>query len=368
MKNRLFYMGLGFSLVLLAGCSSDNNEAIDSNVPSAFRVDIPSAISQNSSLKAVVGDTLTGNEIYAHLNNFIYLGDASAELVEDIIISIRKYGLNEPMTFSYVSDEDQRTKKVTVEDNLTFEEQTWEHLLTVTDAATESETDGGKALQVFWNETPMEGIALLKPYNWDRSGVTNSEKTIFRVDYSEKELNNYSAHMIVTIYGWEETLTDRFHMDNLKMFVGKDGERIDVFGNSNHPDAWLFLDEPVGFNWAFVASGIESANIGVAQVGLPPSQLNETSHVILLETYSIKNVFSSQIREYFYQIFGIFPDQESINHYLQNTEAPGFFNQTGFIQGGTAPSADYDALVNALESLTPYNPYSVSNLELNFKE
>jgi len=302
------------------------------------------------------------------LNNFIYLGDAAAEVVEEIIKAIRVYGLSKPMNFSYTSDDDGRTKKVVVIDNASFEGVIWQHQLTIVDAASENNADGGIGLQVFWNTKPTLGIAMLRPHHWDRSETQNMDSTLYRIDYSEAGNNIYEATMTVSIYKWDLNLSDRFHMDNLMMFVGKAGDRIDVVGNSNHPDAWLFLQEPKSFNWAFVASGSASKNIGVAEVGLPPSQLNETRREVLLETYSLQNVFTSQIREYVYQTYGVYPDAATVASYLTNTEAPGFFNSGGFVQGGTSPSNEYDVLVSNIQGLVPYNPHSISNLTLNFKQ
>ena len=56
-----------------------------------------------------------------------------------------------------------------------------------------------------------------------------------------------------------------------------------------------------------------------------------------------------------------------LNAWLTNTEAPGFFNRHGFIQGGEAPSEDYLPLVRRISELTPYNPAEIASLEINFK-
>ncbi len=64
--------------------------------------------------------------------------------------------------------------------------------------------------------------------------------------------------------------------------------------NSNHPNAYLWQSE-MWFNWAFVAAGQLETDIGVAEVGLPPSDLNSDSREEILGTYSLKNVFTNQI-------------------------------------------------------------------------
>ena len=58
---------------------------------------------------------------------------------------------------------------------------------------------------------------------------------------------------------------------------------------------------------------------------------------------------------------------EVINAWLTNTEAPGYFNEGGFIQGGTAPSDEYLPLVDRIALLAPYNPSMIASLEINFQ-
>jgi hypothetical protein len=137
---------------------------------------------------------------------------------------------------------------------------------------------------------------------------------------------------------------------------------VDVYGNSNHPNAVLFTGTP-GLDWAFIASGNDSQNIGVAEVGLPPNSLDETDRTVLLKDYSIKHVFTNGI-------LAVWPglDQASLDAYLANTAAPGYFNDTvGFVSGGASPGAQYDGLVLRLDNLSPYNPKDISELNISFR-
>jgi hypothetical protein len=122
-----------------------------------------------------------------------------------------------------------------------------------------------------------------------------------------------------------------------------------------------------GFSWSFVASGFDSQNIAVAEVGLPPSNLDQSDRNVLLKEYSIKNVLTEQINEWFVDHFGIHPDSSDLASYLKNADAPGFFADRGFIQGGVAPGDEYNDLVNTINQLSPFNPKSVNELEINFK-
>ncbi len=351
--------------VVFTGCKKDDDLIKTDIVPQNFKVDIPSSIS-NAANKATKDDVLDGNDIYEHLTTFIAVGEGAADIVQDIMRAIREYDLDQAMTFSFQSDDDGRTKHVVIIENSEFEGQMWEYQLSMTDE------DGGKAMQIFWNNSPVKGIAILNPYNIDRTTVNEwsqeeqwtDENTMYRVDYSEAG-TYYEAEMTVYISDLklpESSEGDnRFAIETLKMFAGKKGDIIDVYGNSNHPNAYFFDDSKEGFNWAFAAAGDEVSDIGVAEVGLPLSTLDETSRTVLLVDNSIHNVFEQEL------IYLGIP-QVDIDVYLVNTAAPGYFYDGGFLSAGTSPGTSYDAIEASMESLTPYNPVLISNLTIQFKD
>jgi hypothetical protein len=217
-------------------------------------------------------------------------------------------------------------------------------------------------MQIFWNKNPIQGIALLNPYNIDRTTDPEYEETMYRIDYSEAGEMGYAHHMIVTIDNLplEDPLENPYSMSTLKMFVGKNGDAVSVYGNSEHPNATFFTGE-TGFDWSFVAAGKNSTDIGVAEVGLPSNTLNSSDRYTLLVENSVRNVFEDQL-------YAVWPwiDPETVNAFLYNTEAPGFFDHSGFIQGGTAPSPAYNSLLNIIAALSPYNPYEIHQLEIQF--
>jgi hypothetical protein len=344
-------------------------------LPERFKVDIPGSLSQeykSANLKSADGtqsdDTLKGNEIYAHLANFIAIGEGAADIVEEIIFAITIYNINEPMTLSFQGDDDHRIKNLVVEEQSEYAGQTWEFGMTITDAESESDPDGGKAMQVFWNRKPIEGIAILRPYHIDRLHDKEALDAVFRIEYSEAGMEDYEAYMVIEIADMPmaDPRLDPFALNSLKMFVGKEGDRIDVYGNSDHPNAQFFT-ENTGFSWSFVASGYDSEDIGVAEVGLPPSNLDESDRDILLKDYSIKNVLTEEITEWFVYHIGIRPDSTDLAAYLYNADAPGFFADHGFVQAGESPGDEYNALVNAIQDLAPYNPKEVNELTIEFK-
>ncbi|MEZ5072050.1 MAG: hypothetical protein R2751_14115 [Bacteroidales bacterium] len=168
--------------------------------------------------------------------------------------------------------------------------------------------------------------------------------------------------MIVSIAGLPsvDPLLAPFAMDGMKMFVGKTGDVVDVYGNSSHPNA-KFLTEKVGYNWAFVASGSDSENIAVAEVGLPLSSLDADDRETLLVENSVYNVLYNEVKT-------VWPDasDEILNAWLSNTDAPGFFDEDGFVKGGEAPGDDYLPLIERIQGLSPYNPLEIATLEIAF--
>jgi hypothetical protein len=366
----LFLAGL-FSLALT---SCENNETIQPQqdlLPQTFSVDIPASLSNKNSVSngrasgRIKEDTLQGNDMYLHLNTFIAVGEGAAQIVVEFINGIRKYKIDRIQSLTYTGEDDNRVKNLVVLSDVTYEDKMWDYQLTITDAESENQPDGGKALQIFWNKNRVvSGIAIIKPYNCDRTHNDNAKDAMFRIDYTEGGSLGYDAQMEVSISGLPlaNPLEDPFSVSTLKMFAGKKGDVVDVFGNTNHPNAILFAGN-TGFDWAFVASGSDSKNIGVAEVGLPPSELDETDRTVLLKEYSIKNVFTKEITAAWPGI-----DQNLLAAFLTNTAAPGYFDgKKGFLAGGVSPGADWDVLAGRLNGLTPFNPKDISELAVAFK-
>jgi hypothetical protein len=193
--NRIkFLVYLAIVALFIQSCQKNDTENQPSNgiLPARFKIDLPSSLSNSnttlksaSMLKSAEADTLKGNAIYMNLNTFIAVGEGAGTMVETIIAAIALYHIDKPMTITYRSNDDQRTKNLVVTENAIYNGKTWKYELTVSDAASIANADSGKAMQIFWNPSPIEGIAILKPYNIDRSKNENAPDAVFSLEYSE---------------------------------------------------------------------------------------------------------------------------------------------------------------------------------------
>jgi hypothetical protein len=330
-------------------------------LPEKFSIDIPTAITSGTTASRTKADTLSGNAIYLNLATFIAVGGGSAKLVEQFIYGIRRYALENVEIATFTSDDDGREKNMIVVKDVEFEGKTWGYMLLINDAESETNADLGKALQIYWDHgVPIHGVAIIKPYNVDRTHNTAIPNAVYRVDYDEQSAEGYDAQMEIWISGLPTPANEPFAITTLHMFAGKKGDNVDVFGNSTHPNAALFTGQK-GFGWAFVASGNYPENIGVAEVGLPPVTLDASDRNVLLKEYSIEEVFTAEVQA----AFPLVPEF-IIKSYLKNTAAPGYFSNKGFVAGGKSPGASWNTLAGRLENLTPYNPRATADLRVKF--
>jgi hypothetical protein len=365
----VFVLGL-FSV----SCKKDDNKKTDdaAKFPEKMTIEIPASLSSGDETKTSLksgANILDGNEIYKALRVYIAVAKGGAKLLDELMDAIRVHNLNRAMDITYTdNDGDGREKHLIVKENITFEGTLYRFALTVTDIQNEGESDGGKAIQIFWNSNPIEGIAILKPKNINvPENLLNN--AIYRIDYTE-DVENYDASMLVSISNMTlaPRRVDAFSCDRLKMFVGKKGEIIDMFGNSNHPNA-SFSDSTesnLGLNYVFTASGNYINDYSCAEVGLPPMSLNSSSRQELLKTYSIKNVFIDAIANQYNKSSEEVENYIEENNLMQNITPPGYFANGRFLSSGDLPEERYNELVNRINLLTPYSPSTISQLNVQF--
>ncbi len=334
-------------------------------LPAKITIDLPESIS-SSNIKSAE-DTINGNRIYAYMRYFIYTAEASAQFIEDVLKQLSFVSLKPGEIFSYTG-QDGRIKIVELSEYQNFEKHLWRYKLTLKDEQIEVDSQNGTALEFYWNPQPKECLAIIKPATLDYNLTNKWQEGRIKLYYSQNPIKTSGYEEIMTVEISNKPLfRPRFGMRNMKMFVGRTNERVDLYGNSDLPEAWLLIPRSrPGIDWAFVASADYQNKLAVAEVGLPPNYLNTNSRNALLKTYSIYNVLRNEYYHWYLQNHGQPPDTSVMDNYLQNAKAPGFFNNNGFVQGGDEPGEEYEPLVEAIEKLKPYKPKEVLELQILF--
>jgi hypothetical protein len=370
MKKSILIIALGFSLIyLFNSCKKDEIEPNSPSIlPENFSIEVPklSAFSVwNKDFPYVV----QGIHIDYSAADCISLSGFVAKLIDTTIAQIRKYNPTQKSSFTYQSKDDNRAKNIMIYENAEFEGKIWQYQMNVSDADSEENADGGLGFQLFWNQSPLEGIAILRPSNLNMGKLDIFSRATFRVDYSEAS-NNYEKEMTVYIKGFKfRSFDNRYIMESLKMTIGRKANITVAFGNANFPDAQLFNSE-TGYNIAVVAAGTNSPIvvaslgsspllIGTSEIGLPFSNLNSTDRKVILEDYSMKNVYINQLKQ-----THMTPD--GVEMCLWGTSVPCYYE--GIVMLTTiSPGPEFDECETALKSLVPFNPSEVTNLQINFK-
>ncbi len=349
-------IALLISFSLMVACSSDDEVTRSVDIPSTFSIDIPSSISSNTGRLngRTTGDgdgIIEGDEIYESLRYFIYLGEESADILELTLQVGAILEANNVRSYTFDGDDDGREKRIEISEDVTRGGVSYEYEMTMVDTENDDQ-----AVQLLWNTNPVSGIAILKPYNIDRNDTEASESAFLRIDYSEDDAN-YDATMTISISGVEPV--ENGDIDNMKMFVGKKGDIIEVMGNSNHPNV-VIIDEDFtgGRNYAFVGRGDESTDLGVVKLALPPSS---TATADVLDMYSVYAVLEAEINA-----VGDFSESE-IEAILVEAHSPAYFNNDGFITSGedNKPASFSDSFVD-LAGMNPFVPNDIKNLEIDF--
>jgi len=347
------------SLTLLMNCEPEEETAPVVDVPSTFSVDIPPSLS-SATASGIGGrvdatnETIEGEDIYEALRYYIYLGEQSAEILEFVLVIGSTLNEGNVVSVTFPSDDDFREKRIDITNDVVRGGVEYAYEMTMVDTENED-----MALQMLWNTNPVEGIAILNPYNLDRSEDANPE-AFYRIDYTEA---NPSFEEAMTVYISGAEVEEVGDPDNLIMFAGRNGDIVEVIGNSNHPDLTIIdPDYTGGRNYAFVARGDESTDLGVVNLWLPPSDVT-TNDFEAGDQYSVYQVLEAEIEA----VADL--EQEVIDAILAEALSPAYFNNAGFITSGAdnKPESFSDAFVN-LTGNTPFVPNDVQNLSIGFIE
>ncbi|MEQ8925511.1 MAG: hypothetical protein RLO81_06830, partial [Fulvivirga sp.] len=191
-----------FALFTYSSCDDEEETAVVNQivVPESFTVDIPTSISSDAN-GGLTGRTdgdgdgiIEGNEIYQAVPFFIFIGEESARIIELIFPIAAALEQQNVQTLVYNSDDDGRDKEVTINRNVTRGGKNYAYELTTFDVQ-----DNAQALQMLWNTEPVEGIAIISPYQIDHTDDAEPD-ALLRIDYTEDD-PDYEATMTVYISG-----------------------------------------------------------------------------------------------------------------------------------------------------------------------
>jgi hypothetical protein len=361
MKNLSIPAFLFTGVILFYSCKKNDpapSTADNNIVPKQFSIPLPSSLASASASNGRIegtytaeNDTVYGQNFYGLLRGYIWFGAFSAATVEGIMKAIGDYKLSQATNISFISNDDHRIKNLIVIETATFESVMYKYKLTIKDSLTHK-----IGLQIFWNTSPVSGVAILKPYDLNKTTAAKDSSVVYRVDYTEVASDKYDKTMLVQASGVATTGGD---LNTIKMFVGSKGDVLSVYGNSNHPNvADLSLG---GINFAFRAKANKTHNVSSAEVALPPNTL--IGITTLYTDYSFKNVFIAAVKKVYPTI-----SSNDIAKYIKNAEAPAFFKSGGFVSAGTSPTADGTLFddVKDLSGLEPYVPNDIKNLSVEF--
>ena len=348
------------TLSIFIACSEDEDPSASVSVPQQFSVDIPPSLSSAAAtgISGREGDSdevIEGEDIYEALRYYIHLGEQSAEILEITLIIASAFEQGNVVAISFVSDDDQREKRIDLVENVTRGGNDYQYEMTMVDTENED-----LALQLLWNTEPVEGIAILNPYNLDRSDEEATQDAFYRIDYTEDH-PDYEQAMTVSISGAE--VEENGDIDNLKMFAGRNGDIVEVMGNSNHPNINIIDPDFIGGrNYAFVARGDEVSDVAVVNLWLPPSDVS-TNDFDAGDEYSVFSVLEAEINA----VTDGFFTEEEIASILSEANSPAYFNSSGFITSGVdnKPASFSDTFVD-LTGMTPFVPNDIQNLAVDF--
>lgn len=363
MKIRLLIVNILFASIVLSSCSKDEEyRKSPTFLPQTFSVSLPEALSNSNTLKNSTNAD-AGSVLNEQLATFINIGEGAGEYMEDIILSITRFDIDGPTSKSFVSDLDGRSKTIQIITSSEYDGTVWENQMIISDKESFKNEDKGIGVQFFWNNAPVKGVAIVKLYNWNRDNPEGLINTMCKIEYSETGDSGYESAMTISISDWDAAFkTPQYQLENLKMFAGKNNNTVDVYGCSTHPKAWIINKNPIGYSFAYAAAGNYTANIGLAEIGLPLLGENLTSRNEILELNSLKNTISAQVLKKYPSL-----SESLLKPFLVNTEAPGHFDNNGFIPTKNVDNDNFLELNEHIKKLTPYNPQLINELSIAFK-
>ena len=358
MKNYIIFLLLASSLIFLSNCKKPPKVIPDpilseNLVINNFSINIPNSLSQYDYPEDI--DSITGNQVYSKLKNFLYETKNIDKLINAAVNDIYKMELAEEKSFNYMSQRDQRTKHVSLIYNVNRNNTFWDYELLITDKL------DGDAFQVVWNNSPVLVHAVMFPKNFDRSNYdAGYDSTYLKIEYSEGN-SPYTKQSKIYAKNLPIDQTNEFSINNIEVFIGETTELTEIYGNTNHPNTTL-IDNSIntGFNWAFSARYLNSDKIAAVKLGLPPSNL--IANDSLFTTYSVYNVLHNEL-------LNLYPtgDSTQFASFLSDAGEYGFYDSISF--KGCDRTIDTINFTNTflnMSNLIPFAPNELNDIDIFF--
>ncbi len=329
-------------------------------IPQETFIRVPSSLNEPtyfSNLKNIKGDI-----IYNYIRQYIGYADFTAEFIEkayERIYTIERGGIFE---FSYTGL-DGKTKHINIHENYVDSVSSWDYYMEIY-----NETFADLALRTWWNTAPFEQIIYFKPSSLNSDKMKEHPDALVEINYKTGDAAGpYEKSMFVALTGLTTPPEIPFDPDNIMISIGQYGNTLDIRGASNNPDVTLLNHHfRGGRNWSFVAKVNTAENIAAVKLALPPSEV-ETSENLFTD-YLLKKVLLDEILELYPGSTNLSEDEllNLVNIDGSKIQSPAFFNQSGFVSSGDAPSASYSGLTD-FEGLTPYIPTFVRDYEIKLE-
>ncbi|MEA1896804.1 MAG: hypothetical protein U9N53_03985 [Bacteroidota bacterium] len=353
--NKLLILFVLIASILASSCSKKKKGDI---VPDDMNINLSDAISIPDLEKKgfIFEDTIvSGRDLYQKLRTLIYYGDNAGTILNSYLSILDQYEITGPTIFSFINDQDGRTKNVVVTDHADFFNETWDYFMFVTDGFDEG------ALALYWNVNPRKAIAIFRPK------ALNLNSTFLRnawvwIEYNESD-QFFDRTTLIQITGMDTTSVN--YMSKLKLFIGQKGDVAHIYGNTIHPTAYLVDPEHTdGRSWAFKAKNNIKLDIAVAKCALPTTIMTLDEMPVIWTTYTMDEVLRAEIEAVYTEAT---PAQ--VDFYVNNAIGLAYFiGPAGFVSNNLDVPED-PGFTNDFLNLTglePWTPIDVYNMIISF--
>lgn len=353
--NKILILFILIAGILVSSCSKKKKGDI---VPDNMDINLSDAISIPDLEKKgfIYEDSIvSGRDLYQKLRTLIFYGDHAGAIMNQYLSIFEIYEITGPITFSFINDQDGKTKNVVVTDNEDFRNQTWDYLMFVTDELE------GAALALYWNVNPRKAIAIFRPKALNSNSIF-LRNAFVSIEYNESD-QFFDRTTLIQITNMDSTLVN--YMSKLKMFIGQKDDIAHIYGNTIHPTAYLV--DPThtgGRSWSFKAKNNIKLDIAVAKCALPHTTMTLDEMPNIWTFYSMDEVLREEIEAVYTDIT---PTQ--IDFYLNNAIGSAYFiGPAGFVSNNLDVPEDPGFTNDFLDltGLEPWTPIDVFNMIISF--